>query len=372
MTGAAAAVSLAATSAQSVAQDSAGELRDKVNANTVTILSGNPNGTYLYIASDISFVLDKGDEMRVVPMVGKGGAQNVRDLIFLRGVDMAIVRSDALGAFNDNPVYGDLGSQLRYITRLYNEEMHVLTRKDITSLSQLDGKRVNLSDVGSGTQLTSRLIFEKLGVEPVELNMSQRDGFEKLKAGEIDATVLVAGKPSRSWKGVEIDREKYHLLPVTWDEPLQDVYLPSELTSKDYPNLIAPGESIETVSAGAILAAYNWKKGTKRYQRLERFVDAFFSNIDKFKGPARHPKWQETNIAAPLPGWTRFEPAEEWLADEKNIAEVSERDAFENFVADSAGDNAMSKEERDKLFEEFMRWRQADKPQSGKTQSASK
>ncbi|MHA1189357.1 MAG: TAXI family TRAP transporter solute-binding subunit [Alphaproteobacteria bacterium] len=192
------------------------ELRQKVNANTVTVLSGNPNGTYLFIASDIAFVLDDGDNLRVLPVVGKGGAQNVRDLIYLRGIDMAIVRSDALAAFSGDPRYRNIGWQLRYVTRLYNEEMHIMARNDITSIDQLNGARVNLSDKGSGTQLTSQIIFSKLGIKPVEYNMGQRDGFEKLKAGELDATILVAGKPSGSWKSVEIDRSRFHILTVPW------------------------------------------------------------------------------------------------------------------------------------------------------------
>lgn len=359
-------------SGETVAQ-SASQLRENVNANSVTILSGNPNGTYLFIASDISFVLDDGDEMRVLPVVGKGGAQNVRDLLFLRGIDMAIVRSDALKAFSDEPVYGDLGLQLRYITRLYNEEMHLLTRRDITAVDQLDGKRVNVSDVGSGTDLTSRIVFEALGVEPEYVNMSQKDGFEALKNGDVDATILVAGKPSRSWKNLEIDLQKFHLLPIAWTEPLQDVYLPTELTHDDYPNLVAPGEPVDTIAAGAILAAYNWRRGTARYKRLERFVERFFSQIGEFDAPARHPKWGEINLAAELEGWTRFRPAEQWLeANAQRTAESDtaapaktgdqdeQRAAFEAFLAERAPDE---NGDTSALFEQFIEWREAREAQ---------
>ena len=339
------------------------ELREQVNANTVTILAGNPNATYLYIATDISFVLDDGDTMRVLPIVGKGGAQNVRDLVYLRGVDTAIVRTDALKTFEGDPVFRDLGAQVRYITLLYNEEMHVLTRKDITSLEQLQGKRVNLSDVGSGTQLTTQIIFDKLGIEVEEVNVSQKDGFEMLKAGEVDATILVAGKPTGSWKSLTIDHDKFHLLPVAWSEPLRDDYLPAKLTHEDYPQLVAEGEAVDTIAVGAILAAYNWKKGSARYKRLERFVDALFSNIDKFQDPARHPKWQDTNIAARLPGWRRFGPAEEWLrahgpaAQEPAPSEMEEQ--FDQFLTSTlpAGQE-LSEAGRQELFRAFMQWRQ--------------
>ncbi len=349
------------------------ELREQVNANTVTILSGNPNGTYLFIASDIAFVLDDGDELRVLPVVGKGGAQNVRDLIYLRGIDMAIVRSDALQAFSGDPRYRNIGWQLRYITRLYNEEMHILTRKDITSIEQLDGMRVNLSDAGSGTQLTSQIIFSKLGIKPVEYNMGQRDGFEKLKAGELDATILVAGKPSGSWKSVEVDRSRFHILNVPWSEPLQNDYLPTKLTHDDYPNILEPGETVDTIAVGAVLASYNWAPDTDRYARIEKFVNTFFDNIESFDTRARHPKWKEINIAADLQGWTRFGPAQTWL--DTNRQKVSQAESLKNefgrFLTENVqASGALTDGQMELLFQQFLQWRRDNPADTGQLTAA--
>ena len=349
-----------ATGRHEAAAQSAKELRQQVNANAVTILSGNPNGTYLFIASDIAFVLDDGDELRVLPVVGKGGAQNVRDLIYLRGIDMAIVRSDALQAFSGDPRYRNIGWQLRYITRLYNEEMHILTRKDITSIDQLDGMRVNLSDAGSGTQLTTQIVFAKLGINPIEYNMGQRDGFEKLKAGELDATILVAGKPSGSWKSVEVDRSKFHILSVPWSEPLQDDYLPTKLTHEDYPNILEPGETVDTIAVGAVLASYNWAPDTDRFARIEKFVDAFFDNIGSFDTRARHPKWKEINIAAELQGWTRFGPAQAWLdANRQRVSQAETlKTEFGRFLTENVQANGtLTDKQMELLFRQFIAWR---------------
>jgi TRAP-type uncharacterized transport system substrate-binding protein len=71
-------------------------LRDKLNQNTVTVISGNPNGTYLYLAYDMSAVLDDGDNLRVLPIIGKGGYQNVMDVLHLRGVDLCITQSNIM------------------------------------------------------------------------------------------------------------------------------------------------------------------------------------------------------------------------------------------------------------------------------------
>ena len=71
-------------------------LTDKVNQNTVTVISGNPNGTYLYLAYDMSAVLDYGTDLRVLPIIGKGGYQNVMDVLHLRGIDLCITQSNIM------------------------------------------------------------------------------------------------------------------------------------------------------------------------------------------------------------------------------------------------------------------------------------
>src|SRR5580692_8016762 len=63
-------------SAQSVPDKAnLGSLGERLNANTITIVSGNPNATYLTIAYDMSDVLDDGDNFRILPVIGKGGGQ---------------------------------------------------------------------------------------------------------------------------------------------------------------------------------------------------------------------------------------------------------------------------------------------------------
>lgn len=354
-------IAVAMTWSGHMAAQSVSSLRDQINANTVTVLSGNANGTYLYIAQDISFVLDDGDDVRILPVVGKGGAQNIRDLLFLRGIDMAIVSSDALGEVANQPQYGNVSAQLRYITKLYNEEMHIMTRKEITSIEQLNGKKVNFSDAGSGTERTAGIVFDALGVRPDKVNMSQKDGFEQLKAGQIDATILVAGKPSGAWRNLQIDMSQFHFLPVPWAEPLRERYFPTKFTHEDYPQLLGDGESVDTIAASAILAVYNWEPGTDRYQRVERFVDKFFSNIDKFSGPARHPKWRETNLTAELGGWTRFEPARKWLETHKSSDPTALRDQFQRFLNEQARGIQLNTEQQEAMFRLFLDWQKSQR-----------
>jgi hypothetical protein len=151
----------------------------------------------------------------------------------------------------------------------------------------------------------------------------------------------------------------FRILPVAFDKPLQTEYLPATLSSEDYPGLIAPGERVETVAVGAVLIAFNWPKGSDRYRRTQAFVDHFFPRLAEFQKPPRHPKWREANLAAVLPGWKRFEGAEEWLQNRDKVANT-EREQFGAFLAQRVSNNVtLSSEERDRLFQEFLTWSKA-------------
>jgi TRAP transporter TAXI family solute receptor len=289
-------------------------ITQKLNQNTVTVISGNPNGTYLYLAYDMSAVLDDGNELRVLPVIGKGGYQNVMDVLHLKGVDLGITQANIMSYLKKTGEFGaNIDARLAYIARLYNEEMHVLAGPGITNLQDLSGKKVNFSDVGSGTQFSTRLVFELLGIKAEEINVGQADGYQKVKAGEIAATVLIAGKPTGSFAKFKLE-EGMRLLPVPYTEVLEQDYLPSKLTHADYPGLIAEGNSINTIAIPSVLAVYNWPRDTDRYRRVALFIDAFFSKFAEFQKPPRHGKWKEANLNATLRGWRRFPAAEDWLA----------------------------------------------------------
>jgi len=344
-------------------------LGDEINQNTIALVSGNLNGAYLSIAYDLSAVLDDGDNLRILPVIGKGGGQNIRDVRFLKGIDLGITQSNLLNAFRRSGEIGNIDDKIVYLTKLYNEEMHFVVRADsgITSIEQLDGKRVNFSDIGSGTQLSTRDIFERLGIKPIEVNMGQADGAEALKRGEIAATILIAGKPTGSTSKLKAS-DGYKILPVAYSKSLQNDYLPAELTHDDYPNLIKEGETVDTIAVGAVLIAYNWPRETDRYRRITKFVEAFFPRLAEFQKPPRHSKWRETNLNATLPGWTRFAAAEEWLQKHRvqaqaPAANANERTQFNEFVAARGNEAALATagnpDERERLYRDFLIWKQA-------------
>ncbi|MEM7774520.1 MAG: TAXI family TRAP transporter solute-binding subunit [Pseudomonadota bacterium] len=338
------------------------EFRAKLNENVVTIISGNPNGGFLYTAYDIAAVLDDGDELRVLPIVGRGGAQNIKDVLYLRGIDMGIMHPHLIAYYKDNGELGpNIDRRIAYVTTLFADELHVVASKDINTFADLAGKRVNFSDKGSGTQLSMKLIFRLLKMDVQEFNMGQADAFEKIKNGELDATLCTCAKPLRSVKGISPD-DGLKLVPVPYSPELEELFLPGFITHKDYPNMLPAGEQIETISVQTILGVYNWTPRNPRYPRIAKFVNAFFNNISKFHQPPRQPKWRGLNIAATVKTLQRFPAAQEWLdknaprltgaASASGDVAVDTRLARRQAQAAAPGDPAM----QERLFREFMEW----------------
>jgi TRAP transporter TAXI family solute receptor len=343
---------------------SLGALGERLNANTIAIVSGNPNATYLSIAYDLSDVLDDGDNFRILPIVGKGGGQNIRDVRFLKGIDLGITQSIILNEFRENGDIGNIDDKIDYITKLFNEEMHVVVRADsgINSLADLNGKKVNFSDIGSGSQLSSRDIFRRLGITPQEVNMGQGDALEKLQTGEIAATILIAGKPTGAMGKLRA-ADGFRFLPVPFAKPLQADYLPAALSHTDYPGMVSAGQDVNTIAVSAVLIAYNWPKDSDRYRRIANFIDVFFPKLAELQKPPHHPKWRETNLAAVVPGWTRFPEAADWLErnrDKQSAIMTDAGSASQPPLATERPHNVGGAPQdpavHDQLFQEFVNW----------------
>ena len=140
--------------------------------------------------------------------------------------------------------------------------------------------------------------------------------------------------------------------------------MPSEFTSDEYPNLIPPGEKVDTVAAGILLAVFNWPEKHERYQKVARFVDALFSRIDEFAKPPRHPKWKEASVSAVIPGWQRFKPAQDWIDrwHTQHLEAVNQTSlaSFKDFMAQRGHIN-LSQEELEKLYAQFLEWNRRTK-----------
>lgn len=339
-------------------------LREQVNRGTVGIISGGINGTYIRIATDLASVLDDGKSIRVLAIMGKGSVQNIDDIMYLRGIDIGIVQSDVFAFVKRQNRHPTIDQRIHYITKLYNEEFHLLSRKDIASVEDLAGQKVNFGVQGSGTFMTASIVFDNLKVDVEPVSFDQGLALEKLKSGEIAGLVYVAGKPTALFDQIRPD-DNLHLLPIPLSPTMLETYLPSRFTAEDYPNLVPEGETVKTVAVGAVMAVYNWAPGTPRYRKVARFIEAFFSRFDEFQRPPRHRKWQDVSLTAEVPGWNRFGPAEEWLRHSATAGTGSLSTAFEEFLeaqAPALANQLGSPEQKEELFKLFLLW-QNSQPQ---------
>jgi uncharacterized protein len=327
------------------------------NQGVVGVITGMEGGTYAKTAADLT-ILDSVT-LRVLPTLGKGSLQNLSDILYLRGIDIGFVQADALAYAKQHNMYPGLTENIRYIAKLYDEEVHVLVRKDITRIEDLNGQRVNVDVSGSGSAMTAEILLDALGIKARIEHAKQVDGLEELKHGDIAAIIHCGGAPIPLLADVPAN-SGIHFLPVSLNQTLAQTYLPAEFTHDSYPALIPAGTSVPTIAVGDVMAVYSWPPSTERYDRLVRFVDAFFSRVDEFQRPPRHPKWREVNLTAEVPGWIRFQPAQDWLARRlaAGTAGSATQAQFNDFLSQThPGANAqMTDAQKESLFQQFLAW----------------
>jgi TRAP-type uncharacterized transport system substrate-binding protein len=345
------------------------EEKEQANLNTVTIIGSGTKSPYTKFAEDLQSVLDdlRTNELRVLPILGRGGGQNLLDVLFLKGIDMGVIEDDAPAYFqNQDPIlFSKVYDRVHYITKLANSEFHLFARKEITSPMQLRGKKVNGHRRFSSSHIVAETVFNLLEVD-VEITHYDADlAMEKLKNGEIDALVRKAAAPHKAFAPSELEGDqRFHFVPIDEStvgeeayERLMTKYLPAQLPGELYPHFMEPGETAPTVSSSMLLATYAWPEGTDRYRRVSNFVEKFFNSIQKLRDGPYHPKWKEINLAAKVPGWTRFKAAQEWLDQRQQESTAEIETAFQEFLSERPdGGTRLSEQERAELFSAFLNW----------------
>jgi TRAP-type uncharacterized transport system substrate-binding protein len=334
-------------------------LAERTNRGLVEMITDGDSAS-IEMARDLASVLDDGATRRVLPAVGYGAVQNLIDLKALRGVDIAIVQTDALDDAKKRKLLPGFENSMTYIAKLHNEELHVLARAEVTSLADLTGKKV---DFTGGAVVTGRNVLDLLHIKVEAVFEDRARALELLKSGEIAAVAIVAAKPTTLFERLR-DADGLHFVPVPFAPELARAYVPARLTGEDYPHLVGADAPVDTIAVGAALMVAPLQPRSERYANVANFVDAFFTQFPHLQEAPRHPKWAEVNLAAELPGWRRFPAAEAWLKrnvvaqapalDEKELHEI-----FAKFLDERsklAGGKAMSAQEKDQLYQQFRHW----------------
>jgi uncharacterized protein len=351
-----------ATARTMLAKTAAPPQDTSVNRGVVELETGRAAGISVRIAEDLANVVDDGATRRVLPVVGKGALQNLTDLKLLRGIDMAILQVDVLDFTRQQNLLPGIEYWATYITKLYNEEFHLLARQEIKSVTDLANQKVNVDLRGAGTAITAARLFELLRIPVATVNDDQEVGLDKLRRGEIAAIAFVAGKPAPLFQRLK-GNDGFHFLAIPLNPAVTAAYVPTRLKAADYPGLVPQDQAVDTVAVGAALMAANLQVGTERYKNLVNFVDAFFTGFQSLLDPGHHSKWREVNITAELPGWRRFPPAEQWLQRNTVVAATPNlqdlRSIFARFIDErqqASGGTPLTPEQKNELFGQFELW----------------
>jgi TRAP-type uncharacterized transport system substrate-binding protein len=328
----------------------------KINNWTVGLAGGLPEGTFLRFAAEIARNVNDAESLRVLPVVTQGATDNIKDLLYLRGIDVAITNADVLEHFKTVERIPNIERRINFISEMVISEVHVVVRPEVNSFKDLEGKKVSFHTLGAGSSTTAPIVFQRMGVKVDPVYINNAIALEKMRTGEIVAIVNNGAKPQDLLSKFKNDAG-FKFLPIPFDRFDDAYYIPAVLTSDDYPGFIKPGEKVNTLGVQTVLAVYNWPRDSDRFRRVERFIEHYFDRFEGLQKPPYHPKWKSVNLAAQVPGWTRYTAADEKLkqvavAKAKPAAPPAEQ-ARAQPVRTGATPDAAAQE---KLFQQFLEW----------------
>src|SRR5262245_32045619 len=169
--------------------------QERFNAWTVGLAAGLIEGAPLRLASQMARVVDDGDNLHVLPIVTRGPTENLNSLLYLKGIDLAMINSDSLEEYRVG--LPNIREHISYLLRLFPSELHIFVRPEIQSLQDLAGKKVNFNTLGTAAAYSGPLIFSRLGIDVDKTFIPHPLALQQLRKGENDmaAVVFITTKP---------------------------------------------------------------------------------------------------------------------------------------------------------------------------------
>ena len=329
-------------------------LQEKLNGSTVVMATGHPTTSYFAMTHDIASMVASEDGVRLLPLSGEGGIGTLRDLLYLRGVDLAIVPANVLVRVRETEALGPAVAQrIGYVTRLYNEEVHVVAGAGTNAFNQLRGKKIAVPQNDGNALFTLNDLMEHLQIEIVK--MPAPEALAAVRAGEIAAVLLIGAKPMPLVSEIAKDGS-LRLLNIPFAPALEESYGPTAFRAEDYPNIVPPGVVVESLAISAVLVA--GARDREGSTRVAKLVPALLSAISERPMANAHSGWGQVNLAATLPTWTRLAAADEWLKSAQQEQALALQRTFDAFLREKqpAGGAELTPAQRKKLFDEFVRW----------------
>jgi TRAP transporter TAXI family solute receptor len=274
-----------------------------VSAEDLGLITAGQHGTYYHFGQDLRRLL-KPQGINVIVHPSNGAVDNVRALIDRPGVQLGIVQSDMLTAITDQQrelAVRAAADGIQLMFPLYDEQVHIVARAGIKDVGGLAGQLVAIGREGSGTYLTALALFQLAGVVPgAMIAMDGAEALAQLRAGRIDAIVLVAGHPVRLLRdGVKL-QDGLALVPVTAPAIL-DAYAATEIPAGTYawqPN------AVSTVAVTALLVVHD--AGRRHCASIGRFAQHVMEGLGWLMENG-HPYWKRVDLQRPVKGWEQYD-----------------------------------------------------------------
>jgi TRAP transporter TAXI family solute receptor len=273
------------------------------------IITGSDKGTYYQFGLNLQRLVKQRDiDLNVY--TSKGSVENIYAVYQRPRTQMGIVQSDVLAfvaRVQSDPVLKRIAKKIKMVFPLYNEEIHVLGRRDIKDFDDLTDRRVAIGREGSGTYLTARLLFKVSEVQPKEMVLIDTDeALAELKAGRIDAMFYVAGYPVKLFTENVTDADGLALVPIL-NKSITEFYPVVQVPARTY---AWQADLVDTVAVKSVLVSFDFRRLDCEY--VGRFAQIVSTNLDWLKKNG-HPKWQSVDFDFPLKGWEQYDCVRKFL-----------------------------------------------------------
>jgi hypothetical protein len=261
----------------------------------------------------------------------------------------------------------------RYIAQLDVLTLHALASRKISNLRQLAGKKVNLGPRGSPTEATASVLLDQDSLRVDRLYLEHEQACAAVIRGEISAMMVLAAKPTRLFSDVDAS-DAVHFIPVPDPRDRACGILAARILPADYPMIGGgnggAGRGVNTIAVPLVLGCFGWAAGTGNFMALAGLAGLLAEHGSGLPG---------FDIAAPVSGWRRFAPVEDWLAQGRSgsirdyaAADTRPAAAHPQPVAptrrqplSAAAEPERNRpssadtepEQKEKLFQEFLSWR---------------
>jgi TRAP transporter TAXI family solute receptor len=272
-------------------------------AEDLGLITGGEKGTYYQFGLDLQkLVKPSGFDLAVHP--SKGSAENIFAVYQRPGVQLGIVQSDVLAfvaRVESDPVLKRIAKKTRMVFPLYNEEVHLLGRRDIANFDDMAGKRVAIGREGSGTYLTARLLFKLSEVSPSQMiPIDTSEALSELKAGRVDAMFYVAGYPVKLLRDDVTAADQLTLIPIT-NKSVTEFYPSADIPADVYAWQRVP---VSTVAVKAVLISFDFRR--RDCETIGRFAQLISTKLTWLSANG-HPKWKAVDLEYPLKGWEQYD-----------------------------------------------------------------